>query len=65
MMMMMMKKRWSTWLWIIPKKTLGMTRMPMRQGLLELLVVEPTAISFYFYFLCLCLFCLAIFWLRL
>ena len=33
---------------IIPKRTLGMTQMPMRQSLLKLLVVEPVAVSFLF-----------------
>ena len=46
--MIMMKRRWSIWLRIIPKRTLGMTRMPMRQGLLKLFAVESVAISFLF-----------------
>ena len=47
-MMMMKERRWSIWLQIIPKRTLGMTQMPMRQNLLKLLVVEPVAVSFLF-----------------
>ena len=64
----MMKMRWSTWLQIIHKRTLGLTQLSMRRGLLKLLIVEPAtiSISFLFYFLLYCccflylgLFCLA------
>ena len=47
---MMMKRRWSSWLQTITKKTLGMRRMPMCQGLLEVLTVEPAVVFYIFYF---------------
>ena len=50
-MMMMKKRRWSTQLQAISKKTLGMTRTPMHQGLLELLAIEPSFFFFFFRFI--------------
>ena len=61
------KMRWSTIrLQIISKRTLGMTRMPMRYGLLELPAIRPAVFSFcllfYYYYV---FFCLSIYWLKL
>ena len=59
-MMMMMRRRWSIKLQIIPKRTLGMIWMPACFSLLKLLAIKSVAVLFYF----LCLFCLAIYWLK-
>ena len=49
---------------IIPKRTLGMTQMPMHHDLLDLPTINPTVLLFFF-FLFMYLFCLAIYWLKL